>query len=295
MKTLKNPFLAFIFLVILVSSPVFSQNQTDLTNITVGKSYKIVLFDDTEILGKILAADSIAISVLTENGSKVIIPRNNILYYTNDLNPSKYSFQIAFTGGVSLIMGDNTYYSGSYSNNSKSGMNLNLSGTYYLSDIKAFRLDVGYTYLKANYNNNYSYYGYGGPDPLHPSTIEGGGMGLYAIKGNLLFGRFVPEERVQINWSVGFGVHISDVKAITSTYYGRNYPDTSTWTKYTNYDPAKTTVNALLSVGASLGYSFTKHFGVKADAEFNFVTASPYIFYAGNSYFPLRAGLFYSF
>jgi len=294
MKTQINPFLSLVLLV-LISLPVFSQNQTDVTNIVVGKTYKIVLFDDTEFIGKIIAADSVSVSILTDNGSKVTIPRNNILYYTTDINPSKYSYQLALLGGASFLTNDSYVYEGGYLNNNKSGPNFNLSFTYFLSDVKAIKIDVGYTYLKANYDYYYYAY-YGESDPLHQPTVDGGDIGMYGIKCNLLFGRFIPEERFQLSGAVGFGIHLNSIKSTTYTSYQRNYPDTSTWTKYTDYNPARTDVNALFCLGVSFGYRFSKHLGVRAEAEFDFISTSGIFFYGGGrNYFPVRAGMFYSF
>jgi hypothetical protein len=289
MKTTLYP-LIVLFLFFSQTPILFSQNQTDISQIIIGKNYKIILFDDTEIFGKVTAADSSSVTVVTENKSTIIIPRGNILYYSTEMAPSKYKYAISLLGGVSLLSGDNyNYYS--YSNSTKIAPNFNLAGMFFLSDTKAIKIDAGYTYIKAKYDNNL----YPGAPYYYQTTYEGGNISYFSFKGNILFGRFIPDERIIYYFSVGFGLHLTSQQDITEHYYTQNYPDT-TYVPATRILQNQSEVNALLSIGGSVGYRITKKFGVKLEMEYNLITGNYFfLFFGGRNYFPLRAGVFYVF
>lgn len=294
MKTHINPFIiaAFIFL---LSSLAFSQNQTDISKIIIGKNYKIVLFDDTEILGKIVSFDSAVVRIETSNNSTIIIPKNNILYYSTELEIPKYRFLVSLMAGASFIT--NNIYDYGYgiynyygNQNKKQGLNINAAAIWFISDTKAVKLDAGYTYVKAgdySYVTNY--------DPLYNTTYTGGNISMYSIKANILFGRFKPEERIILYASLGFGIHITNQEAATESYYSSGYPDTA-WTLQTNHILPTSEVNAVISVGGCAGYRFSKHFGASMEMEYDMITGENYFLFFGNrNYFPLRAGIFYIF
>jgi hypothetical protein len=289
MKTFINFLLISSFLLI-QSSFLYSQNQTDVTKIVPGKKYKIVLFDDSEIIGKVIASDSLNISIETDAKVMIIVPKSNILYYSSSITPNKYNYTLSLLGGISVFSGDN-YYSYNGSTKTSAGPNFNLSGIYYISDSKAVKIDAGFTYLKPKYDNTYY------ADPMYPSSYsyDGGDVTMFSLKGNILVGRFVPDERIIMYASLGFGIHYTKTKEMTTTHFERNYPDT-TLRSYTYSYPSHSEVNALISIGASLGYRLSKRFGVQAEIEYNLVTGSNnFIIFGGNNYFPIRAGIFYIF
>lgn len=281
------PFLLIAYLLV-HSSVMYSQNQTDFTKVVLNKTYKIVLFDDTEISGTITAVDSANVSVKTHDNMTVIIPKSNILYYSSDLTPSHYKFCLSLLGGVSLLSEESEY--NYYGRGSKIGPNINLSGMFFLSDSKAIKFDAGYTFVKAKYDNYNSYY-YN--DPHYEYTYEGGDASLFSFKGNILFGEFSPTERITYYGSLGLGIHFLSLQEVTEHYWTQNYPDT-TWVLRTSNIPSNSEFNAIISVGGSFGYRITKNLGLKAEIEYNLVTSSyAFIFFGGRNYFPVRAGIFY--
>lgn len=128
MKTLIS-FSLFAAFLLVQSAVLYSQNQTDFTKIVPGKMYKLVLFDDTEILGTVITVDSANVSVRTHDNMTVIIPKSNILYFTSDLTPSKYRFSLSLLGGVSLLSEESEY--NYYGRGSKVGPNINLAGMFF--------------------------------------------------------------------------------------------------------------------------------------------------------------------
>ncbi len=288
MKTRFNPFIIFAFL-FLQCALVLSQNESDISKIIIGKNYKIVLFDDTEIKGRIVASDSVEVRVETENKSTIIVPKSNILYYTSDLQKDKYSFSVSLMGGISFLTNDFYPYYGD--SKGKSGLNLNASSILFLSETKGLKFDVGYTYVKSR---DWTYYS-ASNSPYYDSYYTGGSVSMLSFKGNILFGRFNPSERFMFYFSLGFGMHFTNQDSRTESYYSRNYPDTS-YTLLTNTYQPVSEVNALISLGGSVGYRFSKRFGASIEMEYDMVTAeSIFIFWGGRNYFPLRAGIFYIF
>jgi hypothetical protein len=292
MKTRINPLIIALF-IFLLSSLAFSQNETDISKIIIGKNYKIVLFDDTEILGKIISSDSGEVKIETANKTAIIIPKGNILYYTTEMVPEKYNFMASLMGGVSFIT-NNFYDYGMYYNgvnpNKNRGMNINAAAIWFFSDTKAVKFDAGFTYLNAGTYQYISSY-----DPHNNTTYSGGNVSMFTFKANILFGRFKPEERVILYASLGFGIHSTNQDAATERYYTIVYPDTA-WTQQTYYSQPVSEVNAVISVGGCAGYRFSKHFGASLEMEYDMVTGENiFLFFGNKNYFPLRAGIFYIF
>jgi hypothetical protein len=292
MKTRINPLIIALF-IFLLSSLAFSQNETDISKIVIGRNYKIVLFDDTQILGKIVSFDSGEVRIETANKSTIIIPKGNILYYTTEVAPEKYNFLVSLMGGVSFIT-NNIYDYGIYNYggnpNMKKGPNINAAAIWFISDTKALKFDAGFTYLNAGTYQYISSY-----DPHYNTTYSGGNVSLYTFKANILFGRFKPEEKVILYASLGFGIHSTNQESSTELYYSSGYPDTA-WTQHTYYMQPFSEVNAVISVGGCAGYRFSKHFGASLEMEYDMITGENiFLFFGNRNYFPLRAGIFYIF
>lgn len=283
MKKQIKPFL-IAAIVILQSTLAVSQHLTDFSKIVIGRSYMFALFDETQIMGKVIGIDSTRLQVRTEDDLETIVPIASIVYYSKDLVPNKYFFSASFMGGVSLLSGGFFPFEGI--SGGITAPNFNLGMMWFFSSSKGLKLDAGYTYVKSDntlieaHNDSYL-----------RETMEGGDVSIYSIKGNFLLGRFRPAERIILFVSMGIGVHITKQQAITIHYDYKMFPD-SAWMHSTNYYEPTTDVNAIISVGGAAGYRITKNFGVRVEIEYNFITNG--IFLGGNhNYFPLRAGLFY--
>ena len=201
--------------------------------------------------------------------------------------PTEITISALLLGGISVYAGDNTF--NGYQNKVKPGINFNLAGIFYLSDSKAIKIDFGYTYLKPNYDNYYY-----SSDPAHPSSYEGGDISQFYAKGNILVGSFSPSQRLIMYASLGFGIHYMVQKEATIKYWYQYYQD-STWQQYTEYHQSESNVNALLSVGAALGYRVTDKLGIMGEIEYNLVTTNGFLLFSTSSYFPMRIGLYYNF
>ena len=274
-----------ILLLLLLSISIHSQNIN--TNIEKEKSYKFVLFDNTEITGKVIDVDSLMVRVITDDKKVYTFPKNNILYFTTDITPSKFKYSFFVLGGINIFTNNNNFdvsYSGT---RTVTGPNFNAGAIFYLSDSKAIKIDAGFSYLK-----NQDYY------PVYPYETSyysstGGNVSLYSLKVNLMLGSFEPKSSLSYYFSIGAGIHFSHWSERTETE--SDYWDT-TWHYNTYTYPGNTETNFLLSLGAGLGYRFSKHFGANAEIEYDITSNQPWFFiFFGSGYFPLRAGISYTF
>jgi hypothetical protein len=279
--------LTLIFILQLFTSISITYSQEDIPqpdSIIAGRSYTFMLYDETEIIGRVLSIGRENIQVKTESGHVYNINRSNLLYFSTETTPSKYYASVSLLGGVSLLTNRDSYY---YNDNINSGLNLDLAGFVYFSDSKALKVDLGYSYIKADYNNNYTepaIY------PYYPSTYTGGNISYYSLKGNFLFGTFKPKNKIIAYGSVGFGFHVTSQSEINEEYY--NYNDSS---YRTNNIHAKSVLNAVLSAGGGFAYMVSKQVGIHAEIEYNFLTSEGDLYmFRGYSYFPIRAGIIYT-
>ena len=278
--------LFFILLSSISLTQLFSQNSSVYDSLITGKSYKFVMYDETEITGKVTGVNDKQVKLITESGAEYVLNRDNILYYSTDITQIKNKFSLSLLGGVSVMTSQSSYY---YSGGKpQTGLNIDLAGIFYLSETKAVKIDFGYNFLKAIYDN-----GYVMPliYPYYPSTHEGGDLSSYSLKGNGLLGWFNPKDNISFYGSLGFGFNLIHQNEIKENYY--NYNDSS---YHTNIYNPKNDINAILSIGCGMIFRLSGRLGIHAEIEYHLITNDEnyFYFYRGNSYFPIRAGIKYS-
>lgn len=287
---MRRIFLArLVFFFILLSSisltQLFSQNSSVYDSLFIGKSYKFVMYDETEIIGKITMVNDKQVKLITASGAEYVLNRDNILYYSSGITQIKNKFSLSLLGGVSMFTSQNHYY---YSGKHQTGLNINLAGIFYLSETKAVKLDLGYTFLKAGNND-----GYAEPliYPYYPTVYEGGDVSFYSLKGSGLLGSFNPKNDVSFYGSLGFGFNLTNQNEITERYY--NYNDSTYKTRIIH---SKNDITAILSLGGGIIFKITERVGIHAEIEYHLITNDEdyFFFYGSNSYFPIRAGIKYS-
>lgn len=284
MSKLTHVSLALIF--ILLSSSfqglLFSQNLSSIDSITTGHIYKFVMYDETEVTGKVISIGPENIKLKNDKGENIILIKDNILYYSTDITGSKYYASISLMGGVSFLTNHHMH---SYGGGPQTALHLDASGMFYLSDNKAVKIDAGFTYIKANYDN-----GIVAPliYPYYPSIYEGGDISYFLIKGNFLLGTFNPQKNIIAYGSVGFGIHYTLINEI----HEQNYYDSA---YHSSTISSASDVNAVLSIGGGIAFKLSKQIGIHSELEYNLVTSDNnyYPMHAGKSYFPFRAGIIY--
>lgn len=278
MKNLRSAAFILTFFAMLLSSSLFA--QSDGLDVVTGKKYKVVLFDETEIIGRVMASDSNSIKIQSESKEIVLLRRSNILYITTDLTPSKYLFSLSLLSGINTTADER-----GYNRRQKPGFNIDLSGMFYLSSTKAVKIDIGYTHFKADYEDYYPLY-----YPDYPSTYTGGNVSQFYIKPNVVIGTFDPASRFTAYGSFGLGIaHTIQHEMTYRTYNGYD----SAYSVYRS--PTNSNTNALISIGGGLGYRITNNLGIHAEIEYNLITTGEYFFiFGGKNNFPIRAGISYT-
>ena len=252
MKTQIRQLLILSFLFI-QSVNLFSQNSNDFTIIIPGKIYKFVLSDENQFIGKAISVDSASVIIITEEKITMSIPQNRIRYFTNDLSPSKYKFLVSLSGGTILYTSSTGY------SQTKFGQDYQLSGFYFLSETRAIKIDMRFSYIAPKYPDQGTYYG--------------GNTSMYTIKANFLTGFFKPQNKLIAYISAGIGVchYIQNEFGDNDGYYSFTVPEINK-------------VNVVFSIGASLGYRFSKNFGVAGELEFNYFSNKyEYILYGAKN------------
>ncbi len=254
--------------------------QTGIINIENGKSYKFVLFNDTEIIGKVIYADSSIVTVQSKQGT-FNVSKDNILYVSTDLTPNKYKYSVSVMGGVSFLNNGYSYYR----RESDAGPHVNLNIMHYMSDSKGIKLDVSFSMANPKFTDSYVYSVNSAPEP---NKYEGGKTTYFSIKPSIVLGTFKPAEKVMAYGSLGFGISLLKREAITHTYFYPTYPDTG-YIKYVDVSPSYSKMSAVISIGAGLGYRFTKNLSILSEAEINILTVSDNF----TTSIPIRIGLSY--
>lgn len=272
------PACGFIISLLLILASVntsFAQEYSQLDSLKIGTQYKIILFDDTEIIGRIIKNDSEFVVVNTGLKDKRI-RKDDIYNISRDLTPSKYRFIFAVGGGVSFLT--NGLFE-DRSSRHKSLFSLQLNSTFLTSSSKGFRIDLGYSRFKRN-DDVYSW----GTD------FKGGDMEIYSFKTDFIMGDLSPASVINAYGSVGLGINYTREEESSYRYY-ISYD--STWHESKN--PEETNTTLLFSLGGGLAYRFIKHFGAYIEIQYNMVSfGNSFFFYGfGAGYMPIRAGVTY--
>ena len=261
------------------STVLYAQDEL---NIQPGVRYKFILFDDTQIIGKVISVDKGFVKIQTKDKNVVSISKDYILFVTTDLTPEKYESSFALTGGISFL-NDDRYY---YSRESQPGPHINLSGMFYLSGTKAVKVDLSYSYAKPKYEETY-YYSYGGEAP-EPDKFEGGEGTYISLKPSFVLGQLRPENKTMAYGYIGLGVNYFHKEDLLHTYYYRDYKDT-TYTVRTDKMTGRSGLGAVLGFGGGLGFRITPKLSILTEIEFNILT----LWEDFRSYIPLRIGINY--
>jgi len=269
----------FALMLFFICSSTSAQEYSKLDSVITGKTYKIILFDESEIIGKVMRQDSLTLTVLADNKQKTIV-KDDIFNISSNLSPSKYNFILSAGGGISFLIGQNR--ESSYRGYDPQ-FSLQLNGMYPFSDSKGIRVDIGFSKFKRN-REHYYYYGSGSD-----ITFEGGDMYFYSAKADFIFGLLRPESKFMVYGAVGLGIHVThNNESIETVYYSWD----STLHTYTN--PPQEYIYAALSLGAGAGYKFYKNWGLYLDVQYSILTAYGFFMF-GPGYFPLRGGVYYTF
>lgn len=276
--------LSSILLAVLLSTAAFgfiqniySQEEILMDSIITGNRYRITMYNDNEVIGKVVKQDSVYIYMVSETGTSRI-RFEDIFSVSKSTVPRLLKALFTLGGGVLLESGyDN------YGDNNKAGYSIQLTGLFPFSENKAMRLDLSFGQFKRD-RMMYSYY----YDP-NPSTYTYQDINLYSAYVDFIFGDFNTRSDFSVYGLAGLGItHVSEGNY---DYRDYNYNDTTYFIRtvegnnYTNFS---------MTIGGGLRIKISNRIGVFTEAQYNLTTYGGYFFFFGRGYFPIRAGITYS-
>lgn len=260
-----------LFFFLLITATSYSQK---LDTLITGIKYKIILFDETEIIGTVLSQDEKSVTLQTGT-SKTIIEKDNIFEISKDVSPSKYKMIFSLGAGKSVKSGyDNSYYYNG--GNLKSKLSLHGRFSYFLSDNKTIGLDFTYSSFRNEYSEN-TY-----------SSMWGGDLKLYTILANFQIGAFEKKQPVNIYANLGAGLLISHRNESYSSYYN-SYDSTYYLSTY----PEQKTNEFIIGLGGGLIVKPFRNVGIYLDAGYHIYSSNGFFIFFGGGYFTIRGGVSY--
>ncbi len=278
--------LSFILLSVLLSaaaagfiSNIYSQEEIIMDSITTGNKYKITMYNDKEVIGKVVKQDSVFVYMVTETGT-VRIKFEDIFSVSKSTIPKLMKAMLTLGGGILLQGG---YYEHRSSENTP-GYSIQATGLFPFSENKAIRLDLSF----GQFNRDrimYVYY-----DPYGTDNSIKQYMNVYSAFADIVFGNFTNDSKFSVYGLGGVGVISTSESSYDYTYY--NSYDSTYRTEH--YGGNKYTFFSL-ALGGGLRFKISNKIGAFAEVQYNLSTAEGFFFFFGRGYFPIRAGLTYSF
>lgn len=260
-------------------SNIFSQDEAVMDSIITGNKYKITLYNDKEVIGKVIKQDSVYAYIVTETGT-VRVKFEDIFSVSKSTIPKLMSAMVSLGGGLLLQGG---YYDG-YRNENTPGYSVQATGLFPFSENKAIRLDLSFGQLNRDVVI-YAYY-----DPYGTTGTQKQYMNVYSAFADIVFGNFTNDSKFSVYGLGGVGVISTSESSYDYTYYS-SY-DSSYYTQH--YGGYKYTYFSL-ALGGGLRFKISKKIGAFAEIQYNMSMAEGYFFFFGRGYFPIRAGVTYSF
>ena len=277
--------LSFILLAVLLSaaaagfiSNIYSQEEIVMDSIITGNKYKITMYSDKEVIGKVVKQDSIYVYMVTETGT-VRIKFEDIFSVSKSTIPRLMDAMISLGGGI-LMQGG--YYDG-YRGENTPGYSIQATGLFPFNENKAIRLDLSFGQFRKE-PVVYAYY------EMYPSTYTRQDINIYSAYADIIFGNFTNDSKFSIYGLGGAGVMSVNESSYDYTYYS-SYDSTFRTEHYNGY----TYTYFSLALGGGLRFKINKKIGAFAEVQYNLSTGDGFFFFFGRGYFPIRAGLTYSF
>lgn len=272
---------ALIFLCLSTSQKIFSQDIV-LDSMISGKTYRITLYNDKEVIGRVTKQDSAYTFLKTESG--VVRVRNEDIFSVSASTiPRLNKALFSLGGGVLLNSGEDYHYYDN--NNNKPGLSFQGTALIPLSENKGIRFDLSYS----RFHNDpvvYAYYSYSPPETYSSQNVE-----YYSMYGEFVFGNFLTETGFSVYGLGGLGATHRVEGPYTYTYYN-SYDSTL----YVHDYPGNKTTTFSMNIGAGCRIKLSNKLGLFAEAQYNMSTYEGFFFFFwGTGHFPIRAGLTYSF
>jgi len=267
-----------IYLLSFVASS-FSQYQVEpgLDSLVNGKKFRVTLYNDKEIIGRVIRQDSLYAFMVTGSGT-VRIKKDDIFSISKNTEPKIIKALFSVGGGM-LFESD---FQNGYGSNRKPGYSLQLTGAVPLSETRAIRFDLGFGRIMLDRVTYAVYSGY------EYSTIEQSRY-IYSLNADVIFADFNTASDFSIYGLAGLGaVHVIE-SGYSFTYYSQ-YDSTYRTETYKGYNETYFS----MAVGGGLKFRLRSKIGAYIEAQYNMFTYGGFFWFFGSGYFPVRAGITYS-
>ncbi|MBE2227104.1 MAG: outer membrane beta-barrel protein [Ignavibacteria bacterium] len=281
-NNLSSILLAALFIISTVSTSVsFSQEEVILDSIHTGGKYRITTYNDKEVIGKVIKQDSVYLFITTEEGT-VRIRHEDVFSVSKTTMPRLIKALLSLGGGIYLQSGDY----GGYRETNKPGYTFNFSAAYPFSENKAIRLDLSYSRLKRDAASYSYYYNPNGPG-YSTQNVD-----VYSAYVDFVFGNFTTNDDFSVYGIAGIGLmHVNEGEYQYTDYY---YYDT-TYTYTTRTYPGFSNTNFSMAIGGGMRFKVNNRLGAFLEAQYNMTTYEGFFWFFGRGYFPIRAGVTYTF
>ena len=281
-NNLSSILLAALFILSTISTSVsFSQEEVVMDSIITGSKYRITLYTDKEVIGKVSKQDSVYVYMVTDEGT-VRIRHEDIFSVSKSTVPRLMAAMFSLGGGI-LLRGGGNYYSSYYDDDNKPGFSFQATGLYPFSENKAIRIDFSYSRItRSRYDY---YYLYTSPAEYSKQNID-----FYNAYAEIIFGDFNTRTNFSVYGIAGLGLmHVAEG---SYSYTDYNYYDSTYTTRmregydYTNFS---------LTIGGGLRFKINNRLGAFTEVQYNMTAYEGFLWFFGGGNFPIRAGLTYSF
>lgn len=290
MKSRHNTFIAnaiMIFLFIALFSLTYSQQILKIDSLKTGATYKFLMYNDNEFIGKITDTDSLYIKI-SDGKRSYRIKKEDIFSVSKKLEYNKFRVVLSAGGGTSFLysFNENKIY-----DKYNPGYSLQLACLFPLDEFKGIRVDAGYSKWIKNAYTVPDYFGHPGTSSYSEQTKD-----YYYFKSDIAIGLISPSNKFWIYGLSGFGIQYMREGALNINY-GYYLQDSVYYTKSGNTE-AVTFNSALFSIGGSFGYRITNNFGVYADAQMEYISHHGFFniftWSSNETYFPVKIGMTYT-
>jgi hypothetical protein len=284
----RKTYLLLIFIFSLVNAvSLYSQSQVDIDSLVQGKTYRIILFDDREIIGQVISLDSLYLK-LSENSNIYKIRKDDIFKVSKSNMRTVHTLIIDAYGGYTVAAGEQNSY---YRDNSVQikGFNSGVEAILPLRDFRGVRLSFDYTGMKIPELSYESHYGYEGYEYNEFNKEDEASIRFISFRADYLLGDFRTDSRFIYFFSAGAGVNFYH-KAAYNSYYYRNDTLMSAYSY-----PEKNSTNIIFAIGLFGGYKISSRFGVHGQIEYNIIASEDIFGHYNSGHFPFKLGVFYAF
>lgn len=267
-----------IYLISIAATSLSQQEYPGLDSLITGKKFRVTLYNDKEIIGRVIRHDSLYAFMITESGT-VRIKKEDIFSISKNTDPK--IIKALFSVGGGLLFQGNYHYSYNGSNN-KPGYSLQLTGAVPISETKAVRFDLGFGQLRqervvfADYWANVF-------STLYQTRS------VYSLNADVIFSDFSTASDFSLYGLAGLGVLHDSENDYSYTYYS---PYDSAYR--TDMHKGYSDTYFSMAVGGGMKFKLKGKIGAYIEAQYNIITYAGFFWFLGSGYFPVRAGITYS-